>query len=125
MTEDLNLDAIQARAADATCGPWYVVGTPWNHDTPYVIAGHADPHFGTFVADMLSISDDPANPKANRVANAEFIAHARQDVPMLLAAIERVRAEHTHGKQFNICRECGVSWPCPTIAALDLPEPPS
>lgn len=48
----------------------------------------------------------------------------------LLAAVERVRAQHTHVAITDDCYECSkkdspdysVAWPCPTIAALDGEE---
>lgn len=54
---------------------------------------------------------------------ADFIAHARSDVPALAAAVERVRELHRQGdspaaKRFGGCLHCREPWPCPTIRAL-------
>lgn len=67
MTKE-RLDAIQGRADRATCGPW----CHWCHwcreDMPTA-------------AKVIPESDD-----------ARFIAHAREDIPALLAEVERLRA---------------------------------
>lgn len=65
-------------------------------------------------------------------ADAEFIAHARQDIPWMLERIDTVRALHRpvdftdeHGTT-KICQHCTGPhvygqqyYPCPTIEALD------
>ncbi|HEY9409311.1 MAG TPA: hypothetical protein VIQ30_22740 [Pseudonocardia sp.] len=79
----LDLDAIRARAEGATDGPWVVGGTapsggvyfgtthdPDDWDEPGVLLGTALAIDGT---------------------DAEFIVHAREDVPALLAEVERLR----------------------------------
>lgn len=62
-------------------------------------------------------------------ADAEFIAHARTAVPVLVAAVERVQALHFQylpaAVDFDCCAHCNqnsggyVEWPCPTIRALE------
>jgi len=93
---DLDLDAIKARADAATPGPWYRVGPPWNRGAPWVNAGSEDPHHGRFLCDldaeMAGVDRDDDEP-SNEVADAEFIAHARTDVPALLARIAELEAE--------------------------------
>ena len=80
MTADgtLDLDAIKARAEAATAGPWEAddsdadgVNVGW-----YVWSDFDE----TTVAPHLDHDD------------AEFIAHAREDVPALIAEVERLRA---------------------------------
>jgi hypothetical protein len=74
---DLDLDAIEARAAAATDGPWLPpigsgdVGYVWRSD---------DGHF------QVAIACD-----GNEEANAVFIAHARTDIPALVAEVRRLR----------------------------------
>jgi len=73
---DLDLDAIRARYDVANPGPWTVVPAPMPgeyviQDGPEVVATT----HGLYAAE----------------ANAEFIAHARVDVPALLAEVERLR----------------------------------
>lgn len=57
------------------------------------------------------------------ISDAEFIAHARDDIPYLLGLIDAVRALHpktpTTGDK-GICRPCNAPWPCPTISALGV-----
>ena len=69
--------------------------------------------------------------------DAEFIAHARTDLPRLLAAVRAVEALHVEGvwegecpnpRHTNLdvqcpdcltfCVECGAVYPCPTLHAL-------
>src|SRR5699024_6168576 len=80
MTE-LDLDAIQARANAATDGPWERYGDG-SHEV-YCAATFEDTAYEP--PDVTYGSDRPAD--------AEFIAHARQDIPMLVAEVERLRAK--------------------------------
>ena len=67
MTDPLTyLDEVDARVAAATEGPWVEANGTVMHSTFYGLA----PVTG----------------------NAEFIAHAREDVPTLLAEVRRLRA---------------------------------
>lgn len=77
---DLDLDAIAQRAATATPAPWETEGLS-----------------NAIVAPALGLCADGIRPCAvaedvYMAADRNFIAHARTDVPMLLATIERVRA---------------------------------
>ena len=67
----LDLEAIRQRVEAATPGPWELIGG------------------GEFVtgADVLVAPDDGGV----TADNAIFIAHAREDVPALLAEVERLR----------------------------------
>jgi hypothetical protein len=79
------IEAIRKRAEAATPGPWY--NTRWDVATkPDVTTGYpSSPESicGTFDGEYIE------NP--NGTNDAEFIAHAREDVPKLLAEIERLR----------------------------------
>ena len=96
------LAAIEARAQAATDGPWDY-GTGYSADGARQLTSKADK--ADFLA--LSLNDDEAalwvidngkvipaatgdGPKAK--ANAEFIAHARTDVPALLALVREQHA---------------------------------
>lgn len=72
---DQQLDEIEARTTAASLGPWTV-----SED----------------YSDVLSPDGDQLasywNPTAE-TRNGEFIAHAREDVPALLAEVRRLRAE--------------------------------
>ena len=75
MTDELDLDAIEARAAVATSGLWW---TGMHDGFSYVVEG----------------PESDSHPVAQRLIrpDAEFIAHARTDVPALLAEVRRLRA---------------------------------
>lgn len=78
---DLNLDAIEARANAATEGPWESLDrgdrlVAWRQrDDELGIAA-----FDYVVPEPMDNADD-----------AEFIAHARTDVPALVAEVRRLR----------------------------------
>ena len=67
------LNQIQARADDATEGPW------WGS----MISGHVEVFAGT------GSGSDPMLATGMRPGDAEFIAAARTDVPWLVAAVRR------------------------------------
>jgi len=77
----INLDEIEERCEKATGGPWWndcgVIHAPhWDSDLPEGVACHpADTYNG--------------NGK-DWDADAEFIAHAREDIPALVAEIRRL-----------------------------------
>lgn len=72
------LDAIKARVAAATPGPWYVHYDQRRWVRAYGPSGDHD------------LADESW--KENRDNDALFVAHARQDVPALLDEIERLQA---------------------------------
>lgn len=81
MTDALDLDAIRARAEAATPGLWH-----GPHDGEFGCVVQGD--FG-WVTPGLGPEYDQDTDQGQ--ADAEFIAHARQDVPDLLAEVERLR----------------------------------
>lgn len=95
MTATKRLDEIEARLSAATPGPW--TREQWEAEQPDVPWG----------------------------ADAEFIAHAREDMPALVVAVKAVRALHHPNRHETSCQECLGNWPCPTSevidAALDAP----
>lgn len=83
------LEAILARAEDATEGPWRL-----RHGTTTENVIHVQ--FGeVLVAPDGWGWDDEEWQKIN--ADGAFITHAREDVPMLVAEVERLRAERDRG----------------------------
>lgn len=95
---DLDLDAIEARANAATDGPWVVKHEPaWEADNvqhPDVITvgaqmWEADDEPMTVCLVSTDHEDDPVDV----LLDAEFIAHARTDVPALVAEVRRLREE--------------------------------
>lgn len=104
------LNEIEARANAATEGPWWadwrftdweVCCTVGDHGLPALIASDADGE------------------------DAEFIAHARTDVPDMAAALRAVLKLHKHhaGRGGEHCGRCFPDewgWPCATVAAIHL-----
>ena len=84
------LEQIKERAEKAVAGPW-TVENPM--DSPAVIAnGHKQAYDWDFIA-HIETGKAKHSVKADR--NASFIAHARQDIPDLLAEIERLTTRIT------------------------------
>lgn len=83
MTDTLDLDAIAARADTATPGPW-----TWLEGE--IRGGYDTGIQRPWVAD----SDDDSD--------GEFIAHARTDVPALLAEVRRLRAANAALHQITV-----------------------
>ena len=106
------LDEIEARANAATEGPWELLGG------------------GEYVSgpDILVAPDDGGVTSAD----AEFIAHARQDVPAFVAALRAVLELHAPTPSdiypHDVCHHPHCTdptdqmeqspWPCPTVAAI-------
>lgn len=104
MTEE-QLQEIEARAAAATAGPWVVeggsplmvgsIGKPWIDE----FSGEAQP---SFVCNAGSGNDSQplhflqryCDPEQQALANAAFIAHAREDIPALTKKVRRQQAEN-------------------------------
>ena len=78
------LDAIRARVEAATPGPW----EPSSDTLTWI---HVEAH-GLTVAECRTYLNRQHTDKQND-ANAAFIASAREDVPALLAEVERLTAE--------------------------------
>ena len=78
------LDEIKARAERATPGPWYTY--PCGMLAEFVMSNIPGDEPGTNQA-VCSMHDE-LSPQ-----NAEFIAHAREDVPRLVAALYRAMAQ--------------------------------
>lgn len=118
MTPD-ELSAIRERAAKATAGPWsaYSNGQPLD-DLPKAFAAwlakdearprnaRGDPHCD------CSVGGPPTCHGNFRSSDAAFIAHARQDVPALLAEVARLRAALEAAK---IEHSCERPFECPAI----------
>ena len=119
------LNEIEARANAATEGPWYT--TP---DYPMVCADSESQ--GDEYSPELHDGRGFYSP-----SDAEFIAHARTDVPDMAAALRAVLEVHQDGGESqgylddgsygdipHCCTECGslgeygVPWPCATVTAI-------
>lgn len=101
LSED-ELAAIEARLAAATMGPWEpaIMGEVYATapDERGVHCPNSDIAFikedGTWHSLLICRGMDGPT----RVANAEFIAAARSDVPALVAEVRRLRAELATGR---------------------------
>ena len=129
------LNEIEARANAATEGPWEWEGEsnePWpaGDNSLRSVSGAKDDLV------LYAWGYDAYGIEAARDADAEFIAHARTDVPWLLEQVERrdkaleavldLHKEDGHGwgPGESFCTECQqgygllVPYPCPTVTAI-------
>lgn len=96
-TTALDLDAIRYRLAEATPGPWGV------GNGTHIVRGLEVTGRGSFtcIQSVAEIDDEDDRldwghddeVEVDPEADAQFIAHARQDIPALLAEVDRLRAE--------------------------------
>ena len=129
------LNEIEARANAATEGPWEWEGeakAEWEIGANSLVPSRRpdDPVLYGYGYDASGI--EVKNP-----ADAEFIAHARADVPDMAAALRAVLEIHQDGGESqgylddghygdipHCCTECGslgeygVPYPCPTVTAI-------
>jgi hypothetical protein len=112
MTE-AELAAIEKRAEAATLGPWdtEIAVDPYAHTYPWLRV-----HDSEFVEVAGIINNDPSVER-----NLDFIAHARQDVPALVAEVRRLRAALLETAQFEMHGET----PCWSADGACLWDPPA
>jgi hypothetical protein len=79
---DEQIDEIEQRKNAASGGPWHAVDL--RHQRGGQIRIFPAPGEGYIVANVLAKGDRPAE-------DAEFIAHAYEDVEVLLAEVKRLR----------------------------------
>jgi hypothetical protein len=89
----LDLDAIEARAAAATPGPWKIE----NDYCDCSDYGCSHPPFAVAFGPFTSFE----NTSDRHHADAEFASHARTDVPALVAEIRRLRARKLTDSEYN------------------------
>ena len=82
---------IRERCDRATEGPWKTGGRSW---TELIISSAGIHPANHFIAET----------RGAKIADAEFISHAREDIPYLLDKNERIR------EAINIYKSCGL-WP--------------
>ena len=87
----LDLEAIKARAAAATEGPWEwddpTIGQHWSRPQPWA----------TVVDDEVKCGDYCYGGSSSPIksdADGQFLAHAREDIPALVTEVERLRTLH-------------------------------
>ena len=115
-----DLAAIRARCEAATPGPWE--------------QRLGDSIKENLVADVRGLTIYGPHKAVSCGAEADFIVHAREDLPRLLARLEEMREvvlDLTHGqadlhKQRGtapLCDWCGFSWPCAYKVAAEALRP--
>lgn len=86
----LDLDEIEQRANAATPGPWRIVRDQtdgfYGEEAYDIHAGD-----GSTVAQGGTLEDGGPSVGACYHEDAEFIAHAREDIPALIAEVKRLR----------------------------------
>lgn len=90
MTDD-ELNAIEDRANAATDGPWEHKQVPW--DVSQTINVWAVVKTLDYANVNILVSSRQAIPEQETIANSLFAAHARTDVPALVAEVRRLRAQ--------------------------------
>ena len=112
------LDEIEARANAATEGPWEE-----GERCVFTLGGAP-----VVSDDVVHYVHGMAGEGVCHVEDAEFISHARTDVPALVAALRAVVAVHrpvtVPGEVFGTwgeakqCEDCEQRWPCNTLDAI-------
>ena len=108
------LDEIEARTRAASEGPWFDeernLDAPWDLTTVYYGFHNGETPDRDLVAEAA-------------YDNAEFIAHARTDVPALVAVARYALSQHSKDEAHNECGHCADSygedgWPCSTVREI-------
>jgi hypothetical protein len=96
MSASLDLDAIEARANAVPSGPWNVELDVWDEDlTLEVTVDNKNVDFLCNIPTQFKNGEPEASKNARASMEwkvGEFIAHAREDVPALVAEVRRLRA---------------------------------
>lgn len=82
----LDLEEIKKRCEAATLGPWDVFVL---HADGTIIT--IDGRFEIRTPDYDVCAEIPGSAPIRRLSDAKFIAHARSDIPALIAEVERLR----------------------------------
>ena len=99
MSDDLNVDAIGARADAATPGPWRALGTGVRGGDHWYVVDSTE--------SIASIHANDGSDEDQRERDAEFIAHARTDIPALIARVRELEAELATDEW---CRDESCPW---------------
>ena len=115
------LDEIEARTRAATEGPWEWEGeakSEWEIGANSLVPSRRpdDPVLYGYGYDASGI-------EVKTPADAEFIAHARQDMPALVAVARYALSQHSKDEAHNECGHCADSygedgWPCSTVREI-------
>ena len=107
------LNEIEARTNAATEGPWRYVSI-------FEVGGFVENSRGR---ELFDWAQDDAGTICAPDGDAEFIAHARTDVPALVAALRAVLELHAEAGRGSdtYCTHCFpdcFDYPCPTVTAI-------
>lgn len=86
------LQAIKERAEKATLGPWKADKCGGGVKTEHPEAQEVSGYWGGSHNGVCNLNDGEYIENSNDKHDAEFIANARQDIPNLLAEVERLNA---------------------------------
>ena len=121
-----DLDAIRARCDAATRGPWSVSTLTYPNGTTVVesIIGVSEPQWsdygegeGEWYTDRLTLVETDAGVYGPTMPDAQFIAHARTDIPALLAYIDELgRAVENERLTFESCNRARAAAEAECIA---------
>ena len=117
---DLNLDEIEKRYEKATPGEWGWSQQACYHTSPG-IAIYSGTLSGKKSIRIASIRQQANTvlPKEQREANADFIAHARADIPALVAEVKRLRSGLDTEKAERVYYQDIVYSVCCTLDAIN------
>ena len=115
------IQEIEARLEAATQGPWDVETIPETGESRVIVRSNTgDP--------MLDVS---VAPHGVRAEDAEFIAHAPEDIRALLDEVKAVKRIHApevvqvstaDESMIDLCWCCKEPYPCDTARALGVTE---
>lgn len=108
----LDLEPIKARAAKATDGPW--IHWPADSDNDHrVCQANGEKDKCICCLALMGYTDEEGEWTIETLeswqADGDFIAAARTDIPVLVAEVERLRAEIASLRARDVCQNCGAS----------------
>jgi hypothetical protein len=115
----MNLQEIKEREAKATPGPWEYLPGEFNYDDEAenhpgsIHQVETGDNRGWWIAAIEELFE------GQTLANADFIAHAREDIPALVAEVERLQAENKRLKESLADSLCNCGYILPSRIALD------
>lgn len=124
---DLDLDAVEARADAATDGPWFWRNAQGRSGAVYLQGARtrivmAFKRMGMNGAQPMfrgldGLLYESADVNINQFSDAAFIAHARTDVPALVAALREARTEVERMRtgEADSIAVLSVAWPTTTV----------
>lgn len=102
----LDLEGIKARRDAATPGPWESQKNSCNFGIYSQTAKGGD--FRRLNVANVNCYTDAQRTRA--ASNADFIAHARTDIPLLLTEVERLRGENARYRELLSRAVSGLKW---------------